>query len=72
MGVDPGDFSGFEPSRRAPQMPAVLTRAECERVFEALEGTARLMAELMYGSGLRVMELLRLRIKDGKRGQPIV
>lgn len=29
-----------------------------------MEGTARLMAELMYGSGLRVMELLRLRVKD--------
>jgi len=29
-----------------------------------MEGTARLMAELMYGSGLRLMELLRLRVKD--------
>jgi integron integrase len=33
-------------------------------LFEAMEGTARLMAELMYGSGLRLMELLRLRVKD--------
>jgi site-specific recombinase XerD len=42
----------------------VLSRKECQRLFEAMEGTARLMAELMYGSGLRVMELLRLRVKD--------
>ena len=45
-------------------MPVVLSRGECERLFEALEGTARLMAELAYGSGLRLMELLRLRVKD--------
>src|SRR5207244_1264369 len=40
------------------------TRGECNRLFEALEGTTRLMAELMYGSGLRLTELLRLRVKD--------
>jgi len=33
-------------------------------LFDALEGTSRLMAELLYGSGLRLTELLRLRIKD--------
>lgn len=33
-------------------------------MFEAMEGTPRLMAEVMYGGGLRLMELLRLRIKD--------
>src|SRR6266542_4657955 len=45
-------------------MPAVLTGGECQRLFEALEGTSRLMAELMYGGGLRLSEMLRLRIKD--------
>ena len=44
--------------------PTVLSRSECGRLFEALEGTSRLMAELMYGGGLRLMELLRLRVKD--------
>ena len=47
-----------------PRIPTVLSRQECHRLFEAMAGTARLMAELMYGSGLRVMELLRLRVKD--------
>jgi len=49
---------------RAARVPAVLSREECLRLFNALEGTTRLMAELMYGSGLRLLELLRLRIKD--------
>ena len=50
--------------RAAPRerMPTVLSKAECARLFAELEGTTRLMAELMYGSGLRLMELLRLRV----------
>lgn len=44
------------------RIPVVLTRGECERLFGELEGSARLMAELMYGTGLRLMELLRLRV----------
>jgi integron integrase len=44
------------------RMPTVLSRQECQRLFLELHGTARLMAELAYGSGLRLMELLRLRI----------
>lgn len=70
-GRDLGDFSDFVRARRRVRVPVVLNRAECERLFEALEGTPRLMAELMFGSGLRVTELLRLRVKDVdlERGQ---
>jgi len=64
LGQELGGLSGFEPARRGRRLPTVLTRQECLRLFEALTGTARLMAELMYGSGLRLTELLRLRIKD--------
>ena len=64
LGHLPGDLAGFELSRRGRRLPDVLTRQECGRLFEALSGTPRLMAELMYGSGLRLTELLRLRIKD--------
>ena len=64
LGRAPGDLSGFQLSRLGARIPTVLTRRECQKLFEALEGTSRLMAELMYGSGLRLMELLRLRIKD--------
>lgn len=49
------------PKRR---VPTVLSGKECAGLIEALSGTSRLMAELMYGSGLRLMELLRLRIQD--------
>lgn len=65
---------GFERARKRVRVPVVLTRGECERLFEALEGTPRLMAELMFGSGIRLMELLRLRIKDVdlERGQLVI
>ena len=47
-------------SRRA--VPMVLSREETKRLLAELSGTPRLMAELAYGSGLRLMELLRLRV----------
>jgi len=59
--ADFNDFTRAEPIKR---MPVVLSQAECLRLLEALDGTPRLMAELMYGSGARLMELLRLRVKD--------
>ena len=64
LGRQPGDLSGYELSRRGRRMPSVLTGSECQRLFEALPGTSRLMAEVMYGAGLRLTEMLRLRVKD--------
>lgn len=52
LGREAGDLSGFQLSRRGRRVPTVLTRQECQRLFEAMTGTSRLMAELMYGSGL--------------------
>jgi len=46
------------------RLPTVLTRDEVGALLELMQGQGRLMAELMYGSGLRVMECVRLRIKD--------
>ena len=60
----PGDFGDFVRAPRHRNVPSVLSREECVRLFELLEGTTRLMAELMYGAGLRLSELLRLRVKD--------
>jgi integron integrase len=54
----------FHRARQPPRVPTVLTPAECARLFVQLEGTTRLMAELAYGGGLRLLELLRLRVKD--------
>lgn len=61
---DPGDFGDFARARRGRKAPTVLTPDECRRLFEAMSGTSRLMAQLMYGAGLRLSELLRLRVKD--------
>ena len=74
LGSDPGDLSGYALSRRGARVPTVLSRQECQRLFAALPGTTRLMAELMYGSGLRLTELLRLRVKDAdlERRQVVV
>jgi integrase len=65
---------GDIPFRRAEarrRVPTILSVEECGKLFNATEGTPRLMAELMYGAGLRLMELLRLRIHhlDLTRGQ---
>lgn len=46
------------------RVPTVLAREEVDRLIELMDGTGRLMAELMYGSGLRVTECARLRVKD--------
>lgn len=47
-----------------PKLPVVLTRKEAHSVIAHLRGEYRLMGELLYGSGLRLLECLRLRIKD--------
>jgi site-specific recombinase XerD len=52
----------FQRAAARRRIPTVLTREECHRLFVGLSGTTRLMAELMYGSGLRLLELLRLRV----------
>jgi integron integrase len=50
---------------KAPRrLPTVLTRDEVRAVIRELSGTYRLMAQLLYGSGLRLMECVRLRVKD--------
>ncbi len=61
---EPGDFSDFTRARKGRKVPTVLTQQECLRLFGAMSGTSRLMAQLMYSSGLRLSELLRLRVKD--------
>lgn len=43
------------------RVPTILSQGECRSLFAQLEGTPRLMVELAYGAGLRLMELLRLR-----------
>jgi integron integrase len=51
-------------AKKPTRLPTVLTRAEAWRVIDAMSGTHRLMATLLYGTGLRLMECVRLRVKD--------
>lgn len=46
------------------RLPVVLTRTEVYSVIRELSGTYRLMTQLLYGSGLRLLECVRLRVKD--------
>src|SRR6266516_7660471 len=50
--------------KRPAKLPVVLSRAEVRAVLEHLPGQYRLMGQLLYGSGLRLLECLRLRVKD--------
>lgn len=61
LGRDLGEMK-FKRAYPKERVPTVLSKAEAKRLFQQLEGTTLLMAELAYGSGLRLMELLRLRI----------
>lgn len=51
-------------ARKPKKLPVVLTVNEVQRIFNELEGTEKLIAEIMYGAGLRVSEVLRLRCLD--------
>jgi integrase len=51
-------------ARRPARLPVVLTRDEVRAIIRRLHGVPRLMAILLYGSGLRLMECARLRVKD--------
>ncbi len=51
-------------AKRPKRLPTVLTKEEVRRVLDAMSGTHQLMAKLLYGCGLRLMECVRLRVKD--------
>jgi integron integrase len=59
-----GTLDGVVRAQRPPRMPVVLAREEVSAVFGCLHGTPWLMASLLYGCGLRLLECARLRIKD--------
>jgi integron integrase len=64
LAIDLGKLPEVARPRRKPKMPVVLSREEVQRLLGQLEGTWALMGRLLYGAGLRLMECVRLRIKD--------
>ncbi len=63
--LNQSDFTlQFKRAHRSKRLPVVLSRSEVQRLLSHLRGSHALMAGLMYGSGMRLMECVRLRIKD--------
>lgn len=62
--MDLGVFDNFTRAKYKKRLPVVLTHEEATRVLSNLTGTTLLMASLLYGCGLRLMECVRLRVKD--------
>lgn len=61
---DIGDFGDFPRARRGLRLPVVASRAEIKAVLDRMSGREQFMARLLYGTGMRVNELLRLRVQD--------
>ena len=61
--VEIGDISLVR-AKKEKHLPVVLSEEDVARVMEQMSGQYRIMAELLYGAGLRLMECLRLRVKD--------
>ncbi len=59
-------------SKRVTSPPTVMTQAEVQRLLAAMEGKPALMAKLIYGSGMRLMECIRLRVQDIDFGQNLI
>jgi integron integrase len=57
-------LEGVEQARTPRRLPVVLTREEVSLVLDRLVGTSRLIGRLLYGTGMRIMEGVRLRVKD--------
>jgi integron integrase len=64
LGVELPWMDDIERAKRPARLPVVLTQAEARAVLAQLAGSYRLMGDLLYGAGLRLLECLRLRVKD--------
>ena len=64
IGRDVGELGDVIRARKPKRLPVVMTRDEVKAVLDHLSGDKWLMASLLYGSGLRLMECLQLRVQD--------
>jgi integron integrase len=62
--VDPGLIEGVIRAKRPERLPVILTRQEVRAVLGRLDGVPRLVALLLYGAGLRILDALRLRVQE--------
>lgn len=59
-----GDLGEFVRAKRPKRLPVVLTKSEVARILDSMSGIHRLMASLLYGTGMRLMDCVRLRVQD--------
>jgi integron integrase len=64
LGHPLGDLPTIARVRTPPRLPVVLTRGEVRQLLDALGGVPRVVCALLYGSGMRLLEALSLRVKD--------
>jgi integron integrase len=64
LGLDLPWMASIVRAKRPRRVPVVLSREEVTRLFAVMDGRASLVARLLYGTGMRLMEGLRLRVKD--------
>ena len=64
LGEELGDFADFAKARRPQRLPVVMSGKEATALLARMSGVHHLMASIMYGSGLRLMECVRLRVQD--------
>ncbi len=62
--IEPGDLSKTVRAKRGQRLPVVLSIQEVQELFKHVQGATLLVLQLLYGSGLRLMEVARLRVKD--------
>ena len=62
--IEPGWMENLERVKKKQFLPVVLNHDEVRAVLKYMHGTPKLMAKLIYGSGLRIMECVQLRVKD--------
>ena len=64
LNIELGDFGHMERAKKPEKLPTVMARKEVNQVLSSMSGINQLMAKLLYGCGLRLMECVRLRVKD--------
>ena len=64
VGVEMDWVDGFEQAKRSRRVPVVLSQMEARSLLQQLSGIQQLIGQVLYGTGLRLLEGLRLRVKD--------
>ena len=59
-----GDLGSFIRAKRPKRLPVVLSRSEVHKLLCAMDGVFGVMGQLMYGTGMRLMEAVRLRVQE--------